>query len=502
MIPVRNNKGRFFEIAKENYNTLLSYCGILNDEGYWKQAESILHMSIYEVLDRYIQSILISMAVSGGEMNEKERQFIVALPESKQFELGTGDKIPDAIIRAADMFLKSPPVILQLCSLRDYEKKTELTKYYFDALLNIMACMSYMNEKREKYIISYIKSFYAKVIPFLIDSSNKAVVNERYVFKKMTQDPELPKDLDAYKQVPLAAVPTFAEDNEIEIDAKDYEKTPEEEELMKKSTLDSLLEELNSLVGLDEVKKEIGSLINLIKVRKIREEKGLPQMDMSYHMVFTGSPGTGKTTIARLVSEIYKELGILSKGTLVETDRSGLVAGYVGQTALKVKEVVNKALGGILFIDEAYSLSNSDANDFGKEAIDTLVKAMEDHRDDLVVIVAGYTKEMKDFLAANTGLISRFNKFITFEDYTPDELLQIMISMAGKVQMKLSDEAMRSLSDYLINMPEEGRRIFGNARGIRNVFESAVVNQANRIVLLEDPSIEDLSLITDKDLKY
>ena len=242
-------------------------------------------------------------------------------------------------------------------------------------------------------------------------------------------------------------------------------------------------------------------MINLIKVRKLREEYNMPTMDMSYHMVYTGNPGTGKTTVARLVAKIYKELGILSEGNLVETDRSGLVAGYVGQTALKVKEVVERALGGVLFIDEAYSLAgNIGTSDFGAEAIDTLVKMMEDHRDNLVVIVAGYRDEMKIFLNANTGLISRFNKFIDFEDYTNEELIRILESMAGKAGLTIEENALIEVENKLNIMDEKNRAQFGNARGIRNVFEKIVVNQANRLVSYDRPTKEQLSEVLPEDI--
>ena len=263
--------------------------------------------------------------------------------------------------------------------------------------------------------------------------------------------------------------------------------------------LDSLLEELNSLIGLEAVKEEINSLINLIKVRKMREKYGMPTMDMTYHMVFTGSPGTGKTTVARLVAKIYKELGILSRGEVIETDRSGLVAGYIGQTAIKVKEVVESALGGVLFIDEAYALSSGRSEDFGSEVIDTLVKLMEDHRDDLVVIVAGYTKEMKEFLKSNSGLVSRFNKFIEFQDYTDTELLDILDSMAKKAGFRLEAGAREQIGGQLGFMTEQKKRDFGNARGIRNVFEKLVVNQANRLVGAENPTKEELTSLLEED---
>ena len=261
--------------------------------------------------------------------------------------------------------------------------------------------------------------------------------------------------------------------------------------------------ELDSLIGLADVKKEVSSLINLIKVRKMRENHGLKVMDMSFHMVFTGNPGTGKTTVARLVAKIYKQLGFLSKGQLIETDRSGLVAGYVGQTAGKVTDVVNSALGGILFIDEAYALARKGMdNDFGREAIDTLVKLMEDHRDDLVVIVAGYTDEMHDFLTSNPGLISRFNKYIDFKDYTDQELMDILHMNAGRQGYEVSADADNVVKDMLSAMTLSDRLDFGNARGMRNTLEKLVQAQANRIAALEgDITKEMLLQITGEDAK-
>jgi len=187
---------------------------------------------------------------------------------------------------------------------------------------------------------------------------------------------------------------------------------------------------------------------------------------------------------------------------MTETDRSGLVAGYVGQTALKVKEVVEKAVGGVLFIDEAYALASSGANDFGGEAIDTLVKLMEDHRDNLVVIVAGYTEEMKRFLKSNTGLVSRFNRFIHFPDYTTQELVEILEGMAQKAGLRLEDGLKDTIYYYLESMGQKEREDFGNARGIRNFFETMVVNQANRLVTMTECSVEQLTLIKAEDIAW
>ena len=274
----------------------------------------------------------------------------------------------------------------------------------------------------------------------------------------------------------------------------------EAEEEKEEESLEDILAKLNKLVGLENVKKDVNSLINLIQIRKIREERGIKQPDMSLHLVFSGNPGTGKTTVARLLGEIYSKLGILSKGHLVETDRSGLVAGYVGQTAIKTQDMIKEAMGVILFIDEAYSLSAAKGeNDFGQEAIDTILKAMEDNREDFIVIVAGYPKLMDDFLHSNPGLESRFNKHLNFEDYNPQELFDIFVSMEEGSSLKLDKKAEEFLKGHFEDVYECRGDNFANGRYVRNIFEKVLSNQANRLVKNEDISDDDLNTLTIDD---
>lgn len=276
------------------------------------------------------------------------------------------------------------------------------------------------------------------------------------------------------------------------------EQAPQQEEKPAEPETDPM-EDLNALIGLSSIKHDVKELTDFAKVQKLRKDEGMKSVPVSLHLVFTGNPGTGKTTVARIISRIYKQIGVLSKGQLIEVDRSGLVAGYVGQTALKTQDKINKALGGVLFIDEAYSLSQE--NDaFGQEAIDTILKAMEDHRDDLVVIVAGYTEPMEKFINSNPGLKSRFNKYIEFPDYSVDELLEIFNMNLKKYEYVLEEDAKKHVRELISQRKLSRLENFANAREVRNLFEEIVTNQARRIASIENPTADDIRLITCEDL--
>ena len=307
----------------------------------------------------------------------------------------------------------------------------------------------------------------------------------------------------------LVIVGIFADDEENTETTDDPATQPTEQVEKKDSVIVNAplegdpYQELDDLIGLESVKKEVRSLANFVKLQKQREAQGLKTAKVSYHLVFYGSPGTGKTTVARIVGRIYKDLGVLKKGHTVETDRAGLVAKYMGQTAQQTDTVVQKALDGVLFIDEAYSLVPEGGNgqDYGQEAIATILKRMEDYRDRLVVIIAGYKDEMQRFIDSNPGLQSRFNRYIDFPDYSPQELTDIFKMYMKKNQYTMDGDAEAYLKTRLEIVVEKKDRNFGNARYARNVFEKSIQAQANRLAGRTGLTKEELSELTMDDLK-
>lgn len=318
--------------------------------------------------------------------------------------------------------------------------------------------------------------------------------------KRMAKDfwPDTPLDLDKLRKNVEEHNEQISGQTVQGREEKEAEQTLMQEEPAE--SIEDLKAELQEYIGLEKIKDEVQDLINLVMVYQMRREHELPVADLSLHMVFSGNPGTGKTMIARLMARIYKTLGILSGGQLVEVDRSGLVAGYVGQTAVKTMEVLEKAKGGVLFIDEAYTLSRGGQNDFGQEAIDTVLKYMEDHRDEIVVIVAGYTELMREFVHSNPGLESRFNRFMEFDDYNADELLAIFEQRCKKNGYYLQEDATIAVKEYLQKIAQKPGN-FGNGRGVRNLFEKILVEQANRLATAETITKEILMEVLAEDVK-
>lgn len=631
MADLLYSKEELFELGQSNYDKLVSYCETLDSNGFWDRAREVMQKSSTEVLDIYVQSVLMNLAVQCGNILESQKKYMCIITQTNPLGISEDEEITEDTISDSRRMYELPPILLQLCGLYDKEKSEDMTEMFLDALLNVLLCMAYLNDGKSQRVNEFIQEYYDKISNFITtrtqsdneiyinkklksgriecdvewlheEQKKKAVVRENITLavsnsaklkssskervkkkvkkenikKEVIKEKDIKENYDVEderkylndedtnekninenhyseksEEIEINKHPDNEDAKEIEIkkhlDSKDkkenkvkyagdeekqrkleefrqrtieHQKREEEQareqfQIVKKRLKDreraereeherrikELMDELNSLVGLKEVKEEVQSLINLIKIRKLREKMDMPTMEMTYHMVFTGSPGTGKTTVARIVGKIYKELGILSDGKMIETDRSGLVAGYVGQTAIKVHEIVEEAIGGVLFIDEAYSLVNPNVpNDFGMEAVDTLVKLMEDHRDNLVIIVAGYTEEMKTFLKSNSGLISRFNKFIDFPDYSREELVDIMDKMAEKTGLTIESDARSKVMDVLNGMSDNELNNFGNARGIRNLFEKLVTNQANRLVTIKEPTREQLMTIVADDV--
>lgn len=266
------------------------------------------------------------------------------------------------------------------------------------------------------------------------------------------------------------------------------------------ASLEELINELNKLIGLKDVKSKVNDLINFKTIQVLREKQGLYSNKGTMHLAFTGKPGTGKTTVARIVGRIYNKIGLLSKGHFVEASRTDLIAGYQGQTAHKVKKIIEQAKGGVLFIDEAYSITENEHSDsYGRECLTELTKALEDYRDDLVVIVAGYTEPMNHFFSSNPGLRSRFNTFIEFPDYSADELLGIFVKQCEDNDYSLTEEARDCIHNILVELVANKKDDFANGRLVRNIYDDVTMNHARRVVKISNPSREDLSLIVCSD---
>ena len=455
------------EQAARHYARLRDICDEIVRSGNWTQV-GVSDARFF--LAMYMQALLLRLATLQGEPSEAQRAFIAHLPDVDALDVAHERDLASLAHRHRS-FAQGTPLLLRCAGACDRKDGTRIAKDFASSVLTILRAFAAsfdgcLDERESAFIADYERTLSALAGP--LDGASNAG--------------------DAHKATEMASKKENAAQTQ-------KEQEPE--------TLEELTAQLHALIGLKEVKRELDTLINLIRIRKLRADSGLKVMDMSFHMVFTGSPGTGKTTVARLLARIYRKLGFLSKGHLVETDRSGLVAGYVGQTALKVQEVVRQAMGGILFIDEAYALARRGAqNDFGREAVDALVKLMEDNRGDLVVIAAGYTREMQDFLDANPGLRSRFNKYIEFPDYTTDELMAILELNAGKQQYTVEREACAVIRGALEQMRPADRADFGNARGIRNTLEKLVEAQANRLAQEKGTlSVRQLQTITSADAR-
>lgn len=339
----------------------------------------------------------------------------------------------------------------------------------------------------------------------LIHGTDTALKVKRFVYNFLLSAAKTDGKITDQEQKLLDEIRTSFFESDNQIQENEPELVDDKDSLQSNVTSTSLPSgvdpqtELSKLIGLSNVKQNVSSLMNKIKINKVREEKGLPAFQPSLHMVFTGNPGTGKTTVARLLAAIYKDLGVLDKGHLVEVDRSNLVAGYVGQTAIKTSEVIKSAIGGVLFIDEAYSLVTGQ-DSYGDEAINTLLKHMEDFRNNLVVIVAGYEDEMTNFVNSNPGLRSRFDHFVEFPDYTEVELSQIFFNICDNMNMMLAESASQVLGDTMAELNRHGRISSGNARLVRKLFQQSASQQADRLAQLPQFSDLDLQTIEGEDI--
>ena len=466
-----NKKKKLFDEAYKAYLNITQQIEDIYSEGIvdpFADAPSVTDLVCS--LDQFLQGCLLKIGFSDGPLSEEEVYFIMSLPD--EFDEVCSRN------RGYRRFIKT---------VTEETFKTEAAKYFdFD---NTPFFLKKLSEDFDDATVMVRGNLE------IVFNAFRAMDGEFSEIENSTANDLLNKIDDGSKDYFPESKP---EENspETKAEAKPFDTADAHIDGI---NIDEALQELNDLIGLDSVKKEVLACINLLRINNMRKEKGLPELQTSNHMVFTGHPGTGKTTVARIMAKIYKSLGVVSKGHLVETDRSGMVAGYMGQTALKTAQIIKKAKGGVLFVDEAYSLSSEEGSqDYGKEAIDTLVKGMEDNRDDLVVIVAGYVNEMQKFIAMNPGLRSRFNKYINFENYSADEMLAIFKLSCEKTKFILSPEAEEMAFAYFEENQDDPT--FGNARGVRNFFDKIVTNQATRILTIPNPSEEEFRTLTKVDI--
>jgi SpoVK/Ycf46/Vps4 family AAA+-type ATPase len=469
LTPILELDERFADLILVDLAKIVRICGRSNKE--ISSAELLAYLVIYALIKKDREKL--NVAVNSWEFSSEERLKYQKVAIQILLDLTGGDQQTDQ--------LALPSILNKL----DEEKGTEHLGHAVNAIYKFaqviakadgVVTMQEMEALSQVWQLlhSYQKldSYQAGLASVLIPKTTQAAA------PKPEQAPESKQPESKQPQPP--------------------ESTLEEEPA---KILEQALADLNDLVGMGNIKEEVQTLTNFLKVQKIRAERGLAKTPVSLHAVFCGPPGTGKTTVARLMSKIYEGLEFLSKGHLVETDRSGMVAGYVGQTAKKVDEMVDSALDGVLFIDEAYALVPREAGrDFGQEAIDVLLKRMEDYRDRLVVIVAGYTDEMETFIESNPGLKSRFNRYFYFNDYTPEELLAIFERMAGKSHFKLTPEAREKLLKIFNQLYDNRDKNFGNARMVRNLFEKSIEKQANRLAVLSSLTDEVLTTLVPEDI--